>query len=72
MRLILRVSLLVSLVAGPVAITTDGTPALGAMVRPLPAAADSRITQVQVLPPQVDCPLVGFKPPSSDGDWLEP
>jgi ParB-like chromosome segregation protein Spo0J len=20
----------------------------------------------------VDCPLVGFKPPSSDGDWLEP
>jgi hypothetical protein len=19
-----------------------------------------------------DCPLVGFKPPSSDGDWLEP
>jgi len=21
---------------------------------------------------RVDCPLVGFKPPSSDGDWLEP
>jgi hypothetical protein len=20
----------------------------------------------------IDCPLVGFKPPSSDGDWLEP
>jgi hypothetical protein len=21
---------------------------------------------------RLDCPLVGFKPPSSDGDWLEP
>jgi hypothetical protein len=21
---------------------------------------------------RIDCPSVGFKPPSSDGDWLEP
>ena len=47
MRLILRVSILVALVAGPVAITTDGTTAPGAMVRPWPAKADSSITQVQ-------------------------